>query len=310
MSLYKKVLIAVTGAVGLLLVFFAISLLKIPDETTTGEDKLNIVTTLFPIYDWTRQVVGDEAQVELLLTGGAGAHDTSLTPQAIKQLTNADVLIMNGAGLETFLDVEQLQKDIPNLTVIKMQDAVPNLLRLDESGQTNALSDINPHIWLSPKLAILQVRLIMTTLRNIDPGQHAIDYATRGEAYLRQLEQLDTDFTQTTAGFSQRKFIAFHDAMPYVARDYNLQQIAVIEDFPGESPSPDDIISLHEIITQQQVTTIFTEPQFSPRVAETIAADTGAQLAEFDTLEVADIETDTYISKMRENLANMLAAMR
>lgn len=306
----KKIIIVILLVALTALAIFGLSQIKRASPTETGLHKLTIVTTLFPTYDWTRNIVGDDATVNLLLSGGAGAHDASLTPQAVKQLADADVLIMNGAGLETFLDVEQLQLDHPDLTVIKMQDAVPNLLRVDESGQANTLSDVNPHIWLSPNLAMAQVRLIMATLQALDPGQHAIQYATNGAAYIQQLEQLNEDYAQTTAQFSQRKFISFHDAMPYVARDYNLQQVAVIEDFPGESPSPDDIISLHNLITAQNVKTIFTEPQFSPSVAETIAADTGAHLAIFDTLEVEDIEKDTYISKMRENLANMLTAMR
>lgn len=309
MPVSKKIIVSVVLVLSITLGLFGLSRIQ-SSPIPTENGKLSIVTTIFPIYDWTRQIAGADANVSLLLSGGAGAHDASLTPQAIKQLSTADVLIMNGAGLETFLDIEELQKDNPSLIVIKMQDAVPELLRIDTSGQNNILSDVNPHIWLSPKLAVLQARLIMQTLISLDPGQHANNYSANGTAYIQQLQQLDADYAQTTTNFSQKKFIAFHSAMPYVARDYNLEQVAVIENFPGESPSPEDIISLHNLITSQNVKTIFTEPQFSPRIAETIATDTGAQLAIFDTLEVEDIEKDTYISKMQENLNNMERAMR
>lgn len=271
----------------------------------TQEDKLQVVTTLFPVYDWTRQITGQNADVSLLLTGGAGAHDTTLTPQASQQLAKADMLITVGAGLESFLEVPELKRENPELVVVDLSDAVTNLIEIE--GEEH--SGFNPHIWLSPKLTIPQVELILETLKAQDSAQAAA-YEARGQAYLTSLLGLDSEYTNAAQAFTQKSFISFHDAMPYVARDYGLEQVAVIEDFPGQAPSPQDIISLQELITQTGVRVIFTEPQFSPQVAETLAADTGAQLAEFDTLEVADIEVDTYVKKMQQNLENMKSVLQ
>ncbi|MEK7540475.1 MAG: metal ABC transporter substrate-binding protein [Patescibacteria group bacterium] len=277
---------------------------------TTSSDKIQVVATLFPMYDWAKQIGGDKVEVSLLLSGGAGAHDVSFTPQIAIQLSRVDLLIMNGAGLETYLDTEELKGENRKLTILKMDAAITDGIQLNAEEQTGyPLSQLNPHIWLSPEQAIKQARLIQQTLINLDPDNAAY-YTKQGDAYLADLAALDAQYASTTAGFSQKSFIAFHNAMPYVARDYGLNQIAVIEDFPGTAPSPQDIVYLHTIITETGVNVIFTEPQFSSQVAQTLSADTGAKLAEFDTLETADPEKDTYISKMTTNLTNMAVVMR
>lgn len=275
---------------------------------STGE-KVQVVATLFPQYDWVRQIGGEKVEVSLLLTGGAGAHDVSLTPQAAIQLQQADLLIMNGAGLETYLDLAELKAKNPKLTIVKMESAVINPIELDqEEKKEYPLSPFNPHMWLSPAQALRQVELIQQTLISVDPN-NAEFYKEQGQAYIQEIHTLHQEYISTTAGFSQRSFIAFHDAMPYVAQDYGLTQVAVVEEFPGTAPSPQDILALHDLIKETGVRIIFTEPQFSAQVAQTLANDTGAQLAEFDTLETADPEKDTYISKMRTNLANMKSVM-
>lgn len=278
--------------------------------TPASEEKLQVVATLFPIYDWVKQVGGDNVEVHLLLTGGAGAHDVSLTPQAAIQLQQADVLVINGAGLETYLDLEELQAQNPNLVVLKMESAVIDPVELDEEEkEEHPLSQFNPHIWLSPKQALRQVELIQHTLISVDPEQAAA-YQEQGQVYLAEMNALHQEYVSTIGSFSKRSFIAFHDAMPYVAQDYELEQVAVVEEFPGTSPSPQDILALHTLILETGVDVIFTEPQFSPQVAETLATDTGATLAEFDTLETANPEVDTYIEKMRVNLSNMKSVLK
>lgn len=306
-----KAKVGLLVACGILLIIVIVVGLKYSNKpVVSSSDKVQVVATLFPMYDWVKQIGGDKVEVSLLLSGGAGAHDVSFTPQAAIQLSQADLLIMNGAGLETYLDTAELENGNSNLTIIKMDSAITDGIELDEEEkEEHPLSRFNPHIWLSPEQVIKQARLIQQTLITIDPDNTAY-YQEQGQKYLTELAALDAKYTSTTAEFSQKSFIAFHDAMPYVARDYGLEQIAVIEDFPGTAPSPQDIVNLHSIITNTGVNIIFTEPQFSPQVAQTLAADTGAKLAEFDTLETADPEKDTYISKMTTNLANMESVMR
>lgn len=299
-------LVLIIGIVVIGTIFFTYQ----KQPTTSATDKVQVVATLFPMYDWVKQVGGDNVEVHLLLTGGAGAHDVSLTPQAAIQLQRADVLVMNGAGLETYLDVDELQTQNPNLMIVKMESAGIDPVELDEEEkEEHPLSQFNPHIWLSPKQAVRQVELIQQTLISVDPEQ-ADAYGEQGQAYLVQMNALHQEYVSTTADFSKRSFIAFHDAMPYVAQDYGLEQVAVVEEFPGTSPSPQDILDLHELILETGVNVIFTEPQFSPQVAKTLASDTGATLAEFDTLETADPDLDTYIEKMRSNLNNMESVLK
>lgn len=305
----RNVGLLLTGVI-LLILIIVVGMSYSNKPTTSSSNKVHIVATLFPTYDWARQIGGDKVEVSLLLTGGAGAHDVAFTPQAAIQLSQADLFIMNGAGLETYLDTTALKAENPALTIIKMDSVITDGIKLDEEEQEEyPLSQFNPHFWLSPEQAVKQAQLIQQTLIKIDPN-NADYYQAQGQKYLAELSALDTSFALTAAQFSHKSFISFHDAMPYVARDYGLEQVAVIENFPGTSPSPQDIVNLHSIITDTGVKIIFTEPQFSSQVAQTIATDTGAQLTEFDTLETADPDKDTYISKMTTNLANMTEVMR
>lgn len=286
------------------------SIKKNSATTLPTEEDFVVVTTIFPYYSLAKQIVGDAGVVENLLPTGAGAHDVALTPHALQLLERADVLVINGLGLESYLDIEKIQADHPDLVVVQLSDTLVGEV-ITGSGVNNSESTTttpNPHIWLSPKEARVQALTMMKFFSQLNPT-HAATYTNNGEHVTAELGQLDADYRAAVSGFHTTEFIAFHNALPYVARDYGLTQVAVIEEFPGETPSPQEIIELQQLMTNTGVHVILTEPQFSPRTAESLAQDTGARVVEFDTIETGDPNIDTYQSKMRQNLHNLQLAM-
>jgi zinc transport system substrate-binding protein len=165
----------------------------------------------------------------------------------------------------------------------------------------------NPHVWLSPRNAIHQVEAIREALIRADPSGAEV-YQANASAYIAELEALDKEIREAVASFSSRRFIAFHAAWVYFARDYGLEQAAVIERMPGQEPSPAEIAAIVERARAMQARAIFAEPQFSTKAAQVIAEESGAQVLYLDPLgQPPDYR---YLDLMRFNLREMSRALR
>ena len=262
--------------------------------TPQSPDKLHILTTFFPLYDFTRQIGGQHIVVDLLFT--QTPEVSSFTPEDIQKINQAEILIKNGAGLEPVLDELIASGDNSNLTIIDTSQGVP-------------LRQADPHIWLDPNHAIIQVQNIANALAAADPD-HASDFQANAQAYITQLKQLDTDIKQRVATFTHRDFVAFHPAFSYFATRYHLNQAAVIEEFPGQEPSPQYLAQIINTIRDLKISAIFSEPQFSPRVIQSIARDTGLTVYTLDPIETGDPARDSYLSLMRQNLTSITKALQ
>jgi ABC-type Zn uptake system ZnuABC Zn-binding protein ZnuA len=164
----------------------------------------------------------------------------------------------------------------------------------------------NPHVWLSPLNAIHQVELIRDALMQADPASAEI-YRANADRYIAELRALDRATRETVAAFAQQKFIAFHAAWVYFARDYGLEQAAVVETTPGKEPSPAEVAAIVKTARAIGAQAIFAEPQFSSKDAEVIAAESGAQVLFLNPL--GRPPDYAYIDLMRYNLDEMRKAL-
>ncbi len=272
--------------------------------------KIYVLTTFFPLYDFTRQVGGDRITVENLLPRGVGPHEFQLKPEDAKKLQNANLLIINGLGLEEW--VKEIVQSNKNLKMIDTSQGVAALAKLrgisldKETLGKNVSQD--PHIWLSPKRAMIQVRNIEKALIEADP-QNRSYYEQNAKVYLEKLSELDKTFEQEIKGFHRKEFIAFHKAFHYLAADYGLNQVAVFEEFPGKEPPPQALVLIIKSIKAYNIKALFSEPQFSPRIVERIATDLHIQVYELDTLETGDFDHEHYIPMMLKNLETLKKAL-
>jgi zinc transport system substrate-binding protein len=256
-----------------------------------------IVTSFYPVYIATLNVVGGVPGVELSnltppITGCL--HDYSLTPEDLKRLTGADVFIVNGAGMESFLD--KVLSQAPGITVVNASEGIE-------------LLDGNPHVWLSVTLAMKQVENIASGLAAADPGRAEL-YRSHAMAYRSRLEALRAELHDGLKEVQGSRIVTFHAAFPYFAREFGLEVAAVIEREPGSEPSARDLAETIDCVRQAGIKALFAEPQYPARAAQVIAAETGARICTLDPAVTGDLAPDAYLRIMERNLAELKKALK
>jgi zinc transport system substrate-binding protein len=269
---------------------------------TAATGNVLVAASITPLADFARQVGGDWVQVITLVPPGASPHTYELTPAQAEQVAQARLLVLNGVGLEYWADKLVQSAGNPNLIVVDTSKGIEIL-----AGDAGELGG-NPHIWLDPRNAIVQVEHIRDALLQADPD-HAADYRANAKRYSDELQNLDQEIAGEVATWSSRQFIAFHPAWAYFAKRYRLEQAAVIERSPGREPSPAEVAQIVETARRIGAKAIFAEPQFSPKATQTIAEESGAQVLFLDPLG-SSLDDPGYLNLMHYNLAQMAKALR
>ncbi|MDZ4788933.1 MAG: metal ABC transporter substrate-binding protein [Blastochloris sp.] len=284
-----------------------------------AEKKLEIVASFLPIYAHTQTVAGDLAKVSMLLSKDSSPHDYALNPSDIKRLARADLFIINGLGLEEWSNEIVKKAGNKKLVVVDSSKGIslldspkvvslPSAEKIDHTGHDHGEGK-NPHIWLDPISAQQQVKNIAEALIKADP-KNADGYKKNRDAYLVELKKLHEDFRSKLNQLPIKNLITFHDAFPYLAKRYGMNYIGFIEEFPEKDPKPSELAALVKAIKDNKVKVLFAETGYSPKLLQSIATQTGAAVADIDTLEVGAPTADAYIKLMRKNLASFEKAWK
>lgn len=282
------------------IILFTLSACSISKFAPTEEaQSLKIVTTIAPLYSLTANIIDGVANVELnnLLAPGFSEHTVSLTPKAAKNLNQADIIIINGLSLEVFL--EKILNELPG-KIIDTSKNVPLLKVSNLESSSDNLGQFDAHIWLSPRNAKIQAENIATALINADPLNASL-YSKNLQSLKSQLDNLNAEVLDSLKQLDIQPYIVFHDAYQYFEQNFNIKSTAFLEEFPGKEPSAQYLASLIDIIKKNKVQAIFVEPQFSPKLAQTLAQDYGLKIGQFDPLG-QDISKDAYFKLIRSNL--------
>jgi zinc transport system substrate-binding protein len=240
-----------------------------------------VATTIAPLSDFVIAVGGDRVDVTVLVPAGAEPHTYEPTPSQMKDVAKANLYVMNGGGLEFWMDkVLQVNKDM------LIVDSSRGVKLVNESG-----GETDPHIWISLRNAAIQVNNICSGLIQVDPknGEY---YRKNRDDYLQKLKALDGEFNQTFAAKSGRIFIVYHPAWTYFARDYNLDQVPILEN--EKEPGPKYLGSIIDLARRNNITVIFVEPQYNPKSAEVIAQEIKAKVVALDPLGQNYLENMRY----------------
>lgn len=289
---------------------------KVQDTNNINKNEdntLNIVTSFYPIYISTLNIVKDIPNVNLtnMTKAQTGClHDYQLTPQDLKTLENADILVINGAGMESFL--EDIISQYPNIKIIDASKGL-NLLEDDTHDHDHDHDhEYNAHVWVSVSGNIDQVKNIASQLETLNPENKDL-YEANTNTYISKLENLKAEMHSELDNLPNRDIITFHEAFPYFAQEFNLNIVGVIEIEPDSEPSAKEIENIISTIKEHNIKALFTEPQYSSRVAQTIANETGASVYELDPIVTGDSNSnayDDYINKMKENLNVLKEALK
>ena len=289
----------------LALIFLTFALVGCGGEKKDDKN-LKIVTSFYPIYletiNITRGVSGVEV-VNMTPPQTGCLHDYQLTPEDMKLLETADIFVVNGLGMESFLD--KVIEARPNLKIIDASDT-KEIVPIMEDGKPN------PHVWLSITYAIAQVKNISSKLCELDP-ERADTYKRQTLDYVDELTTLRDELHLSLTMLPNKEIVTFHEAFPYLASEFGLKIAAVIEREPGTEPTPQELSETIEKINSLPVKIIFTEPQYSSKAAETIARETGAQIFELDPIVTGEAKPENlldYVDRMLNNVITLAKALQ
>lgn len=288
------------------------------DTATTGTNKVKIVATIYPVYEFARQVGGDKVDVSILIPPGAEPHEWEPTAKDLIKIKSASLFLYNGAGFEPvhkLLTKEVLGSAIP----VEVSQGIPLITGSGhDDGQhhshnSSSQAEVDPHVWLDPEFAKMEVDTIAAALIKVDQANQEF-YRQNANRYKVELTKLHEEYAAALNTVTRRDIVTTHAAFQYLAKRYNLNQIPVMGLAPDAEPTPEKLAAIVKFCREKQVTTIFFETLVSPRVAQTIAKETGAKLL---VLNPADGLTDedlkkgkNYLTIMRENLGNLKTALQ
>ncbi len=262
-----------------------------------------VVATIYPLWEFARQVAGDRATVVSLVPAGVEPHDWEPAPRDVSQVRRAAVFVYSGTALDGW--AEKLLADLTDRRGVVV-NARGGLSVLTVGGVTD------PHVWLDPTLARAQVLAIAGGLEQADPAGRTV-YAENAKAFVARLDALDLEFAAGLADCARREIVTSHAAFAYLARRYRLTQVPVMGISPEAEPSPADLAAIVRTARRLKVTHVFYETLVSPRLAETLSREIGATALPLDPIEgvsPAEAAAGTgYLQLMRANLANLRTAL-
>lgn len=276
------------------------------DEGGTNEEKKLIYTSFFPVYDLTKRIAGDKMEIRTIIKGTQEPHDFEMESREMIGILQADLIIYNGAGMEGFIpDLMEMTDDKD-----KFLDLSQGLTLLEhKDSEEGDHSRINPHTWLSIKNAEIELDTIYRKISSIDPENEPF-YKENLKASLKEFEELDKIFSETLSKVPEEKryFVVSHAAFNYLAEDYGLKQVAITGISPEDEPSASQLKTIADFVKRHGISTIFFEGKATPKVANTLAENTGTKTSTLYTMEnLSDEEISLgYLKLMRLNLEALM----
>jgi zinc transport system substrate-binding protein len=286
-----------------------------------------VVASIKPVAALVAGVMAGVGTPATIVGGGQSLHTFSLKPSDAKALTDADVVFWVGPGLETFLEkpIRALTSgaavvalaEAPGVTVLKgrtggvweahADDHGHDHDRGDNDGHDHGDHDIDGHIWLDPVNAQAMVGAIAVALSEVDAA-NAAAYAANAAALRARLAALDAELAAALAPVKERPFIVFHDGYQYLERRYGLNAVGSITVSPDRVPGARRIAEIRDKIKTLQAACVFAEPQFEPKLVQTLIAGTSARTGTLDP-EAATLPAgpELYFDMMRALVANLRA---
>jgi len=255
-------------------------------------DKMTVYTSFYAMYDFTRTIGGEDVVIENVVPTGSEVHDFELSAMDMAKISEADLFVYNGKGMEHW--AEDIADVLPeDVTVVCTSDNV-----LDSK-------ETDPHVWLGFDNAKAQLSAICNALSEKD-SEKATDYKARLDEYTSKLDTLKVEYEN--AGLSGKKIFVTHGAYGYLCSDFGMEQIA-LEGISGESdPSPAQMAKVVDEIKAEGAKCIFYDPLEGDKIAQAVAQETGIEALPLYTFE-GDSENRDYLTIMTLNLEQLKKAL-
>jgi ABC-type Zn uptake system ZnuABC Zn-binding protein ZnuA len=257
--------------------------------------------------DMIRQVGGPNVAVTSLVPKGGDVHTFEPKPADVQTVASAKVLIMNGLGLDDWLEKTITNAATAGTPVVKLGVDLPGVTLLP--GETPGTE--NPHLWMDVKYGEVYVDRIAAALKQADPAD-AAGFDSRAATYKTRLDALDASVRTRIATIPEanRKLVTFHDAFPYFAREYGITIVGVAVEAPGQDPSAAYTAQLIDAIKASGVKAIFSESQFPAKLVDQLAAETGTKVvADLYDDSVGDPPVDSYEAVINWDVDQLVTAL-
>lgn len=296
----KQILSKITA--GLLAAVLLLCTLSGCVRRTAEKPSFRVMTSFYPVYimavNITNGIVG--VQVSDMAGQQTGClHDYQLQSSDMQALSSADLFIINGAGMESFMT--KVTDQLPKLTVLDSSTNVPRIT--DETGE------VNPHMWVSISSYIIQVQNIAAGLEKADPA-HAAQYRKNADVYLKKLENLRTRMHTALDPLPNRNIITFHEAFPYFAKEFDLNIVQTVQREPDSQPSAKELAESIRLIRSSGAKAVFAEPQYEQSAAKIIAQESGASMYSLDPAATGSNDVNAYLDAMEKNMQTLQRALR
>ena len=270
----------------------------------TNESKLQVMSSFYPLHEFSQNVGKEKVDVKLLVPVGVEPHDWEPTIKDVQQIQKSDLIIINGIGFESWVDklhemnYQGVIVDTSNGIIKNIEGESVHDEYSDESG--------DPHIWLNPVFAKIQVQNIANAFSDSDPENRQY-FQENAARYIKDLDLLDSKI-RTELSACNHDFIAFHDSFSYFADEYDLTQHTIISSYaPHTEPTAKTLENVINKAKQFNVKVIFTEETADPKTSQVIANEIGGKILVLSPLEIGN--DGTYISRMTENLNHLKEAL-
>lgn len=285
------------------------------------EDKLSVVTTIYPVYDFASNIAGDKAEIINLVPAGMEPHDFELSTGDMQLIEQADLFIYNGAGMEHFVDKTLEAVSNKDMLVVECAKDIELLQTThahghdEEEHEEESHGDVqmDPHTWLSVSNAIAEAEAIKNALVEMD-ATNADYYENNFESYKEQLTALQKLYETELSDISNDTIVVAHEAFGYLCQEYGLKQEGIEGLTADSEPDSARMKEIVDFCKEKDIKFIFFEELVSPKVAETVAAEIGAETMVLNPIEGLTAEQETegldYIGLMEQNLVNLKKALK
>lgn len=308
-------------------------------KDTENKEGLRVYASVYPMYDFAKKIAGDKLDVEMVMPQGTEPHGWEPDTKAIKNLESADLFIYNGAGLESWTDKVIDSLSNKDLKVVEASEGV-DLIKSshdhededhdhqgaeenhnhnhedheeDHEHEGHHHGPMDPHVWISPKNAKIEMENIKNALVELDK-ENADYYESNYQKYAKMLDELDAKYSEQLSALPNKTIVVSHEAYGYLCKDYNLTQIGIKGVNAETEPDAKKMAEIINYVKENKITTIFTEELIDPKVSKIIADETGCVvkvLSPIEGLSEEQIKNKAdYFSIMEENLENLVGALK
>lgn len=267
------------------------------DTSGNSSEKIQVYASFYAMYDFAREIGGDKADVYNICPVGSEPHDFEPTAADMAALTEADLFIYNGLGMEPWTDSVNETLSGSDITIVEASSGIPDVSEMQD-----------PHVWLDPENAMIEIEAIADGFMQADPANSDY-YNSRLDDCREKIAQLDSDYKTAAADFKSHNIITSHEAYSNLCNAYGLEQMAVNGVDNAEDPTPTRMAEIIEFIKANDIKYVFTEPLSTSKIVQTIADDTGCELLTLDPFE-GSTEDKSYFDVMYSNLEALKTALQ